>query len=325
MMNYVFFLGLTGADIVSALAGVAALVVTLTAWRALLPAADYGPRLRALQDRRTRLKHELMGSQRRSRRGVTTTTGALRGLMTRMNALKGDSSTKAQHQLMTAGFRGKDAVAVFLFMKLCLPMVFGLAAVVGIYLLKVISLPDMLKPVAAMGSVFLGWMAPDLFVKNAAERRRAAITKALPEGLDLLTICVEAGLGLDAALNRVAREVQNLSPELAFELQLTSIELTFLPDRQLAFENLSMRNDVPGIRGLVNTFRQTEKYGTPLAQSLKVLAAEYRNERMMRAEEKGARLPAMMTVPLMIFILPTLFIVIMGPAIINVLDNLKDL
>ena len=143
MMNYVFFLGLTGGDIVSAFAGLAALVVTLTAWRALLPAADYGPRLRALQDRRTRLKHELMGSQRRSRRGVAT-TGVLRGLMTRMNALKGDSSTKAQQQLMTAGFRGKDAVVIFLFMKLCLPMMFGLAAVVAIYLLQVIPLPEML-------------------------------------------------------------------------------------------------------------------------------------------------------------------------------------
>jgi tight adherence protein C len=173
--------------------------------------------------------------------------------------------------------------------------------------------------------VLLGWMAPDIFVKNTAERRKEAITKALPEGLDLLTICVEAGLGLDAALNRVAKEVQNLSAELAFELQLTSIELTFLPDRQLAFENLATRNDVAGIRGLVNTFRQTEKYGTPLAQSLKVLSAEYRNERMMKAEEKGARLPAMMTVPLMLFILPTLFIVIMGPAIINVIDNTKNL
>jgi tight adherence protein C len=322
-MNHVFFFGLTGEDIVSLICGVAALVVTLAAWRALLPAESYAGRLRALHDRRTKLKHELMGSSRRSRRVVTA--GALRNLMTRLNALKGDTSTKAQQQLTAAGFRGKDAVVVFLFMKMCLPLVLGLTTVLVIYVFELWVPPDMLKPVVAFGSVLVGWMAPDIFVKNTAERRKAAITKALPEGLDLLTICVEAGLGLDSALTRVAKEVQNLSAELAFELQLTSIELTFLPDRQLAFENLSTRNDVPGIRGLVNTFRQTEKYGTPLAQSLKVLAAEFRNERMMKAEEKGARLPAMMTVPLMVFILPTLFIVIMGPAIINVLDNTKNL
>ncbi|TXL76359.1 type II secretion system F family protein [Vineibacter terrae] len=321
MMDHVFFLGLTGEDIVVFAAGMAALVVTLAAWRALLPAESYAGRLRALQDRRTRLKHELMAGQRRSRR--VATTSMLRRLLTRLNALKGDSSAKAQQQLTAAGFRGKDAIVLFLFLKMCLPMVFGLLAVLAIYVLKVLALPDMMKPIAAVGSVLLGWLAPDIFLKNMAERRKLALTRALPEGLDLLTICVEAGLGLDAALTRVAKELQNLSAELSYELQLTAIELTFLPDRQAALENLSTRNDVAGIRGLVNTFRQTEKFGTPLAQSLKVLAAEYRSERMMKAEEKGARLPAVMTVPLMVFILPTLFIVILGPSIINIMDAMK--
>jgi tight adherence protein C len=321
MMNYVFFLGLTGEDIVAFVGGVAALIVTLTAWRALLPAESYAGRLRALQDRRTRLKHELMGGPRRSRR--VATTGMLRSLLISLNALKGDSSAKAQQQLAAAGFRGKDAIVIFLFLKMCLPMVFGLAAVLLIYVLQVLTLPDLMKPITAFGSVLLGWMAPDLFLRNTAERRKAVLTRALPEGLDLLTICVEAGLGLDAALARVAKELQNLSAELSFELQLTAIELTFLPDRQAALENLATRNDVPGIKGLVNTFRQTEKFGTPLAQSLKVLAAEYRSERMMKAEEKGARLPAVMTVPLMVFILPTLFIVILGPSIINIMDTMK--
>jgi tight adherence protein C len=323
MWNTVFFLGLTGEDLVTGLAGLAALIVTLTAWRALLPAESYAGRLRSLQDRRTKLKHELMASQRRSRR--TAPTGALRSLMTKLNALKGDKSANVQQQLVAAGFRGKDALVIFMFLKMFLPMVLGLIMVLVVFVLQLWSPPGMLKPLSPVGMVLLGWMAPDIFVKNTAERRKQAITKALPEGLDLLTICVEAGLGLDAALTRVAKEVQNLSAELAYELQLTAIELTFLPDRQVAFENLAQRNDVPGIRGLVNTFRQTEKYGTPLAQSLKVLSGEYRNERLMKAEEKGARLPAMMTVPLMVFILPTLFIVIMGPAIISVIENTKGM
>lgn len=321
MWSQTLIFGLTGEDIIVGLAGVAALIATLTAWRALLPAESYSGRLRSLQDRRTKLKHELMAGQRRSRRPPQTSK--LRELMTKMNALKGDSSAKVQQQLTAAGFRGKDALPIFMFLKMCLPMVLGLIVVVLVYVTGLWSPPDLLKLVSAVGAVLIGWMLPDLFVRNTAERRKQAITRALPEGLDLLTICVEAGLGLDSALTRVAKEVQNLSSELAYELQLTSIELTFLPDRQVAFENLAQRNDVAGIRGLVNTFRQTEKYGTPLAQSLKVLAAEYRNERMMKAEEKGARLPAMMTVPLMVFILPTLFIVIMGPAIISVIENVK--
>ncbi|TWT10219.1 type II secretion system F family protein [Reyranella sp. CPCC 100927] len=321
MMDHIFILGLTGSDILSLVGGAAALIVTVIVWSALLPAESYAGRLRALEERRTTLKHELLRRDRRSRRIVAT--GVLRDLLTRFDALKGETSAKAQRQLMMAGFRGKDAIVIFLFLKMCLPMAFGLVASFLIYVLKVWELSDLMKPTSAIGSVLLGWAAPDLFLKNMAQRRRVVIARALPEGLDLLTICVEAGLGLDAALTRVAKELRNLCAELSFELQLTAIELTFLPDRQAALENLATRNDVPGIRGLVNAFRQTEKFGTPLAQSLKVLAAEFRSERMMKAEEKGARLPALLTVPLMVFILPTLFIVILGPSIISVIDTMK--
>lgn len=321
MMEHVFFLGLTGADVVSLAAGAAALTVTLMVWGALLPAASYAGRLRALEARRTKLKHEMLRQGNRSRRVVATSL--LRDVLTRLDALKGDTSAKAQQQLLAAGLRGKDAIVIFLFLKMCLPMAFGLTAAFLIYVVQIWELSDPMKLAVSVGSVLLGWIGPDVTLKNMAQRRQAVIARALPEGLDLLTICVEAGLGLDAALTRVARELRNLCAELAFELQLTAIELTFLPDRQVALENLATRNDVPGVRGLVNAFRQTEKFGTPLAQSLKVLAAEFRSERMMKAEEKGARLPALMVVPLMIFILPTLFIVILGPAIISVIDAMK--
>jgi tight adherence protein C len=135
----------------------------------------------------------------------------------------------------------------------------------------------------------------------------------LPDALDLLVICAEAGLTVDAAFNRVARELGKAYPELGDEFALTSIELGFLTDRRSAFENLAARIDLESVRGVVTTMIQTEKYGTPLASALRVLSAEFRNERMMRAEEKAARLPAIMTVPLILFILPVLFIVILGP------------
>ncbi len=146
--------------------------------------------------------------------------------------------------------------------------------------------------------------------------------RGLPDGLDLMVICAEAGLSLDASLNRIAQEIGPSAPELADELALTAVELSFLPERRQALVNLENRSSLPAIRGVVNTLVQTEKYGTPLSQSLRVLSNEFRDTRMLRAEEKAARLPATLTVPMILFILPTLFIVLVGPAMIDVYDNL---
>jgi tight adherence protein C len=171
-------------------------------------------------------------------------------------------------------------------------------------------------------SVIGAYKAPDLYLKNKVQKRTHAIRKGLPDALDLLVICAEAGLTVDAAFNRVARELGKAYPELGDEFALTSIELGFLTDRRTAFENLATRIDLDSIRGVVTTMIQTEKYGTPLASALRVLSAEFRNERMMRAEEKAARLPAIMTVPLILFILPVLFVVILGPAACSISDTL---
>jgi tight adherence protein C len=165
------------------------------------------------------------------------------------------------------------------------------------------------------------YKAPDLWLKNKITKRSHAIRKGLPDALDLLVICAEAGLTVDAAFGRVAKELGKAYPELGDEFGLTAIELGFLNERRQAFENLAARVDLEAVRGVVTTMIQTEKYGTPLASALRVLSAEFRNERMMRAEEKAARLPAIMTVPLILFILPTLFIVILGPAACSIHDS----
>jgi tight adherence protein C len=175
---------------------------------------------------------------------------------------------------------------------------------------------------AVLGGAVLGFFVPELYVSNLVKKRQLALSKALPDGLDLLVICAESGLSLDAALDRVANELGGASPELAEELSLTSIELGFLPDRRQALLNLNRRTNLPSIRGVVNTLLQTEKYGTPLSQSLRVLANEFRDQRLLKAEEKAARLPATLTVPMIVFILPVLFIVLVGPAVIKVMDNL---
>ncbi|RMD64317.1 MAG: type II secretion system F family protein, partial [Alphaproteobacteria bacterium] len=227
--------------------------------------------------------------------------------------------------LMRAGWRSKDAIIRYLFFKLALPFVFGTLAVLLFYGLDAYDLAPMTKLGMTIGSVLAGAYLPDLIVKNAAQKRVDKIRKALPDALDLMVICAEAGLSLDATLMRVSQEMEDTAPELADELSLTGLELGFLSDRRKALQNLSLRVDLPGMRGVVNTLLQAERYGTPLAQSLRVMAADSRNERIMRAEEKAARLPAVLTVPMVVFILPPLFIVLLGRAVLNTIDAFSNL
>lgn len=307
-------------DLFAAISGVATLVVLLMMWKALLGADPVGPRLKSLESRRVRLKAELVQRSNKSRRAVSV--GGMRRWVERLRLGRGDATDKARTKLTRAGYRSPDAIVVYLFLRMVLPAVYGFVAVVLVFVTGTIELPDQYKLPAVLVAGLLGFLTPDLYVNNVTARRKDALQMSLPEGLDLMTVCAEAGLSLDAALIRVAKELGPIAPELSFEFHLTAIELTFLTDRQQSFENLSTRTDLPAIRGFVNTLRQTEKYGTPLAHSLRVLSAEYRNERLLKAEEKGARLPAIMTVPMMVFILPTLFVVIMGPAILNIMDSM---
>jgi tight adherence protein C len=209
----------------------------------------------------------------------------------------------------------------YLFARLSLPFVFLIAAFVDGYTLKLIPVPPEYRLLTVGAAAVLGFFAPGIYLRNLTKKRAKRLQLALPDGLDLMVICAEAGLSLDATLIRVSRELEHTWPELAEELGITAAELTFLPDRRQALENLAARTDMGSIRGVVNTLMQTAKFGTPLAQSLRVLAAEFRDTRIFRAEEKAARLPALMTVPMILFILPTLFIVLLGPAGINIVDT----
>jgi tight adherence protein C len=160
-----------------------------------------------------------------------------------------------------------------------------------------------------------------MYVRRVRKKRYLYIQRSLSDVLDLMTICAEAGLSLSASLNRVSRELALSYPQMAEELQLTAVEMGFLPDRNKALINLSERCALPEVRGITNVLIQTEKYGTPIAQALRVLSSEFRQARMLRAEQKAARLPAMMTVPMITCILPTLFIVIISPAVVKLLDT----
>jgi tight adherence protein C len=315
--------GWTVDDLIVLSAAISVAVSAIAVWQALLVRDDLTPRLKALAERRTTLKADMLAGSSRTRR--KTSDNVMHGVVTKLNLLRSREAEKARLALARAGIRTKDAVVTYLFCKVVLPFLLGALAMIMIEWLQIIHVAEPYRMPVALGSVVLGFFAPSIYVKNAADKRRAAMQKGLPDALDLMVICAEAGLSLDSALTRVAREIGPSCPELADELGLTSVELGFLPERRQALENLNLRTDMPAIRGVVNTLQQTEKYGTPLAQSLRVLAAEFRNERLMKAEEKAARLPAILTVPMIIFILPPLFIVLIGPAILRTIDALRGM
>ncbi len=223
--------------------------------------------------------------------------------------------------LMRAGLRSREALVVFIFAKLALPLA-ALLLVVPPLLVELSGLTPPVRLAVAAAVVGVAFLLPDLVIGRRARIRRQRIQKSLPDALDLLVVCAEAGLALDAALERVARELARGAPELADELTVTGSELTFLPDRRQALHNLARRVDLAGMRALTSTLIQTERYGTPLATSLRVLADELRERRLIRAEEKAARLPAVLTVPLIVFILPALFVVLAGPAVLDIMDYL---
>jgi tight adherence protein C len=312
----------SAATLFMALALAALLVAVYAATTVRNPMAK---RVKALNDRREQLKAGITAStnKRRAKLGQSTETADfLRSFLQSLRVLQDTQVKQAQIKLAQAGIRSKDWALAVIFGRMVLPIFLGGTMVVGVYVLGWFGDWTPIKKFGLVaGSLIFSYKLPDIILKNMVDKRSAAIRKGLPDALDLLVICAEAGLTVDAAFHRVARELGRAYPELGDEFGLTAIELGFLTDRRSAFENLAQRVDLDAVRGVVTTMIQTEKYGTPLASALRVLSAEFRNERMMRAEEKAARLPAIMTVPLICFILPVLFIVILGPAACSISDN----
>jgi tight adherence protein C len=318
---------LLGFDVIwiaTMLSAVATFAVLIAIYAATTVRDPMARRIKALNDRREQLKAGIVASTNKRKKLTNRNEAAdrVRSILTSFKMLQDDQLKKTQMKLMQAGIRTKDLAFFIIFARFILPLVLGVTAVMMIYVLD--YFPEWSwwrRYLTVAGTLVSAYKAPDIWLKNKISKRSHAVRKGLPDALDLLVICAEAGLTVDAAFGRVARELGKAYPELGDEFGLTAIELGFLNERRQAFENLSQRVDLEAVRGVVTTMIQTEKYGTPLASALRVLSAEFRNERMMRAEEKAARLPAIMTVPLILFILPTLFIVILGPAACSISDN----
>jgi tight adherence protein C len=231
---------------------------------------------------------------------------------------------KVVDKLAQAGFRGPKPVSTFYFFRFVAPFVFAVVTAFYLYVVNGFGLIPMQKIAACFAAMTAGFYAPNLYIQNVAQKRRESIVAAFPDALDLMLICVESGMSIEAAIAKVGAEVGSASMELAEELSLLTAELSYLPERRLAYEGLARRTNHPGIRSVVTAMIQAERYGTPLGSALRVMAKENRELRLSAAEKKAAALPAKLTVPMILFFLPVLFIVIMGPAIMKIQDVMKN-
>ena len=230
---------------------------------------------------------------------------------------------KVVDKLAQAGFRGPKPVSTFYFFRFLMPFVFAVVVAFYLYVVNGFGLLPVQKIAACFFALTAGYYAPNLYISNIAQKRRESIVQAFPDALDLMLICVESGMSIEAAIAKVGAEVGSASMELAEELSLLTAELSYLPERRLAYEGLARRTNHPGIRSVVTAMIQAKRYGTPLGAALRVMAKENRELRLSAAEKKAAALPAKLTVPMIVFFLPVLFIVIMGPAIIKIQDVMK--
>lgn len=299
--------------LVTAMAGLTALFAMATVWFGMVEKNPGVARARALAQRREKLRSAYTEPQKnRTRAQMNAMPGSW--IAQRIRRANRDRAQEIRRKLAQAGWRSDEAFNRFVLAKMFLPLLLTMITALSVYDGEATGPAAAQKHLYVMAAAILGYLGPDIFVKNQVQKREQALKLQLPDALDLLVICAQAGLSLDAALSRVAHEMRGAGPDIADELGLTAIELSFLPERRSALQHLSERVALAEIRSLVGTLIQTERYGTPVSRSLKILVDQFRHERLMRAEEKAAKLPATMTVPMILFIMPCLFIVLAGPA-----------
>lgn len=243
----------------------------------------------------------------------------MKQIVDRFNLSKWLGTDTAKEQMAMAGFRGPQAEIAFLFFRLVSPLLAFFATLIYVFFLIDWDTSDIMKFGTAIGMAYVGIKGPELYIRNTVSKRQQSMRRAFPDALDLLLICVESGSSIEQAFRRVAQEIGTQSVPLAEEFTLATAELSYLQDRRVAFDNLGKRTGLDPIQQIATVLIQSEKYGTPLGQALRIVSTESREMRMMEAEKKAAALPPKLTVPMIIFFLPVLFAVIMTPAIIQVM------
>lgn len=311
------------ANLIAIVVAILSFLAVLTLLRSSLSGEQLDKRMKAVAQRREELRRQARQTlaQPGQNSGLRQTDESLyKRIVDRLNLKTLLEDPKVVDKLAMAGFRGPKPVTTFYFFRFLMPFVMGAFSTFYIYVVNDFGQPPNIKILICVAMFVAGYYAPNIYISNAASKRRASIVTAFPDALDLLLICVEAGMSIEAALQKVSQEIGSASIELAEELSLLVAELSYLPERRMAYEGLARRTNYPGIKSVCTAMIQAEKYGTPLGTALRVMAKENRELRMSAAEKKAAALPAQLTVPMIVFFLPVLFVVILGPAILNIMD-----
>jgi tight adherence protein C len=303
-------------------AAIAAIATVLTFTMPVLFSDSLGKRMKAVAVEREKIRvreRERLAQAQQKVNLRPTAKQSIQAIVDRFNLKKWVGQEEARLKLVQAGYRGQAPYITYLFFRMVTPAVSALLAAVYLFVVLDLQQPAMIKLGMCIAAAYIGMHAPLMFLKNRIAHRQLSIKRAFPDTLDLLLICVESGMSIEAAFKKVSDEVGSQSVALAEELMLTTAELSYLPDRRQAYENLAKRTDLEGVKSVCMALQQAERYGTPLANMLRVMAQENRDMRMAEAEKKAAGLPPKLTVPMILFFLPVLFIVILGPAAIKVM------
>jgi len=299
----------------------------LTLARPYLASTSLEARLKSVSTRREELRRksrEALASKGSNSSLRQTDEGLYKKVVERLQLSRLLEDPKVAEKLAQAGFRGPRPVSTFYFFRFILPFVFGAAAAIYLFFVNDFGMPIVTKIAACVGGLTLGYYAPNVYISNVSQKRRDSIVGAFPDALDLLLICVESGMSVETAIQKVSQEIGGASIELAEEMTLLTAELSYLPERRQAYEGLARRTNHPGIKSVMTAMIQAERYGTPVGTALRVMAKDNRDMRLSAAEKKAAQLPAKLTVPMIVFFLPVLFVVILGPAIIRVTDMMAS-
>jgi tight adherence protein C len=308
--------------LVMILAAAATFATVLTVSMPLLQRDRMSQRMKVMATERDKMRaarlQEFKSSDGQGRLRVTP-KGFMQTIVNRLNLRQAFDSEEVRDLLKMAGLRGQAPLVTYMFFRLVMPIIVTIVALIYLFVIANLQHPPIAKFGMALAAGYVGFYLPNVFLKNLVQKRQAAIIQAFPDALDMLLICVQAGMSIEAAFGKVSKEVSNQSLELAEELSLTTAELSYLQDRRVAFENLGKRTGIAGIKAVATALIQAERYGTPVGQALRVMAKENRDMRMSEAERKAAALPPKLTVPMIVFFLPVLFIVILGPAVLQVM------
>jgi len=307
--------------LITAITAILAFATIVTFGLPLLDRSSLGTRMKAVSERREELRaahHAALNARRGSLRVEPITF--MKQVVDRFKLANVMESPDMKDKLAQAGMRGQAPVVTFLFFRFVMPFIVFVVALIYFFVITHFHWSGLMKFGAALGAALIGYYLPDVFVSNLIQKRQQSIMRAFPDALDLMLICVESGMSIETAFTRVAQEIGQSSVELAEELGLTTAELSYLQERRQAFENLAKRCGHSGVKAVAAALNQAEKYGTPMGQALRVAAQENREMRMQEAEKKAAALPAKLTVPMILFFLPCLFVVILGPAVMKVMN-----